>query len=245
MNKKVREVSKSVIKQKKYDDKEDLDIKEMAYTHTKRETYLLYTVIIIFIFILCYLTFDFASKFANKDNPVVYESGYNRNQVVIVNNGIIKEEVSNKSFTNNNNELVVEKINSIELIADKKLDKKAQIKYDLKYDISKNTFTNNLYSSSNSEVLLRISYSRDGENWTYINNVLSTPDSTINPLTGNYYDIAGIERELKILTGMQLEANINSSNKVYWRSETIFRKKDKNINGTLDANFKIEYREWK
>ena len=244
MNKKV---SKSDVKKNKYDDKEDLEIKKVAYTNSKSQTFLFYSLVIIFIIMLCYMTYTITNHYINKKQrkTEVIEVNYNKNKVMIINNGQIKESINNDSFANTENEIVIERINSIELISNKNATEKPRISYNVKYKINKNTFNRNLYSTSNSNLLVKFSYSLDCENWTYINNVISTPDSTINPLVGNFYDIAGYETTLNVITNLRLEAEKNGSNKVYWRSETVFKKLDsKNIDDVLDANFMIEYKEW-
>jgi len=60
---------------------------------------------------------------------------------------------------------------------------------------------------------------------------------------GNYYDVAGLNTNLKIATNYEMKAESNDA-KMYWRIETIIKNpKKKEINNNLKANFKIEYKD--
>lgn len=238
MNKRELEVKKS-----KYDDKEDIEIKKIAYS--KNNNILLYILMFIFIFALCFTTSKIVSKYINKyrNNTEIVEISKYKNRVLIVNNGEIKETIDNNSFKQND-EIVIEKINTIEYIPNKNATEDNSILYDIKYSINENSFKRNLVSNKKSQVLVRFSYSIDGKTWNYINNVISTTNSTLDSLIGNYYDISGLITNLNIITGKKLDIE-NNVNKVYWRSETIFQKDEEEyIGGIFDANFKIKYREW-
>ena len=59
---------------------------------------------------------------------------------------------------------------------------------------------------------------------------------------GKAYDISGIKDNLKVATNATIEAKDGESNIIYWKSETIFKKKNnKSINNNFKANFKIDY----
>lgn len=242
-----KKVSESVQKKKKYDDTEDLNIKKVAYSRSKSQTILLYSLIIIFIFTLSYTTIEIISRYSNKrkNNTEIIEVMSNKDRVVIINNGKINQVLTNDSFKEDENELIIERINSIELFSNNNTNRNSNILYNVRYNITKNTFNNELFKKNGSQIKVKFSYSKDGIDWTYIDNVISIPESTISPMEENYYDITGIETNLKIMTNLKLEAEKDSSNKIYWRSETVFKKTDiENIDGELDANFKIEYKEW-
>ena len=120
--------------------------------------------------------------------------------------------------------------------------KEEKIYFNVKLNIDKNDFNHNALATTNSELLMKISYSYDNENWTYINNVLQTNNTTITPLMGNYYDIAGIESEIRISTKKELTAKLNESKKMYWKIETIIKKQNKeHVENNLQMNFYLEY----
>ena len=238
MNKK--EVVKT--RKSKYDDTEDLTIKKVAYDNG--HSILFYILLFVFIITLCFTSWKIASKFANKysKDTEVIKVNKGDNNVLIVNNGEISQKIDKNSFLGNKKEIVIERINSIELKANKNTNKKAKILYDLKYSIKKNSFERNFYGDSKSPLLVRFSYSTDKKNWTYINNVISTIESTISPLSGNNYDISGVISNLSVITNKELECEKNSSNKIYWRSETIFQADDNDNKREFIAEFKIEYK---
>lgn len=155
----------------------------------------------------------------------------------IINNGSIEQVITSDSFKEED-EIILEKVNIIEMISNN--EKENDISFDIKYDIIENDFKMNTNASNKSEVLVRFSYSYDNENWTYVNNALSTNNSNIMPLIGNNYDIAGLVTKLNIATDYKLSATNKELTKMYWRSETIFKnvnpiKKDKKFK----ANFTI------
>lgn len=155
----------------------------------------------------------------------------------IINNGLIEQVITSDSFKEED-EIILEKVNIIEMISNN--EKENDISFDIKYDIIENDFKMNTNASNKSEVLVRFSYSYDNENWTYVNNALSTNNSNIMPLIGNNYDIAGLVTKLNIATDYKLSATNKELTKMYWRSETIFKnvnpiKKDKKFK----ANFTI------
>ncbi len=153
--------------------------------------------------------------------------------VTIVNNGYINENISNSLF-NKSHKYIIERIDSIEIKNQEK--NNGKVLYNIRYEILDNSFPQNIFSSTDSNVLLRFSYSYDNKEWNYINNVISTSKSTINPLMGKYYDVSGIVDNLRVISNKELD-----SSKIYWKSETIFQDKNKIINNSFKANFKIEY----
>lgn len=203
---------------------------------------LLVTLILLF-GLTFYITVQYVVSFYMKENT--YNEGEiikidNKNiSAAILNDGEILETVNKSSFTNKD-EIIIEKVNSIEAIANN--DEKTEIKINVKYNILENDFTNNLIATNKSEALVRFSYSYDLDNWTYINNVISTNSSNISPLIGNNYDIAGLKTTLNVARNFSLEVNNKTKSKIYWRSETIFKKINDNENDkNYKANFTIEY----
>lgn len=199
---------------------------------------------ILFVFTL-FITFFYIIKYKSLniklDNLEIIEITTTDTRASIINDGIIKQEINKDSFVQSN-EIIVEKIDVVEIIPTNKNDDET-IKFDIKYDITKNGFNKNLLSNNKSEVLVKFSYSYDKENWKYINNVISTNTSNISPLIGNTYDISGIIATLKVATNYKFSLNENKSNKMYWRSETIFKKVNDNKEvKNLEANFTIEYK---
>ncbi len=205
-------------------------------------TVLLLTLILLFGFTF-YITLQYIFSYYEKENAIqngeIVEINNNKISATIVNCGDIFKTINNDAFAGEN-EIIVENINSIEAIANN--EDNAKIKINVKYNIIENNFSNNLIASNNSEVLVRFSYSYDQENWTYVNNVISTNTSNISPLIGNNYDIAGLNTTLNVASNFEIEVNNKTKTKIYWRSETIFKKLNNNENDkNLKANFAIEY----
>lgn len=233
--------------EKKYDDKEDNTIKEVAEFKDNSSNYskIIFCVLIMILgFSIANLFISFNSykksklDFMPNDNTI--EIKRHKDNILIINNGIIEEKITNDNYNKDGN-YMIERIVSIEIKSNKNgEDSKAQ--YNLKYNILENEFNKNALPSTDSEVIVRYSYSHDLKEWNYINNVLSTNESTINPLMGKAYDISGIKDNLKIATNATIEAKDGESNIIYWKSETIFKKKNnKSINNNFKANFKIDY----
>lgn len=238
MNKKV-----TTIQKKRYDDQEDLEIKKIAYLKTNSQKVLFCVLLVLFGIMLGTAILSITKYYSQKRNNSIIEISNSNNKITIVNNETISKTIHKSLFTNDK-EIVLENIDTLELIANKDNDTNSVIQYNVKYNIIKNEFWNNLFANSDSEVLVRFSYSLDGKNWNYINNVLSTANSTINPLVGNYYDVAGLETKIRVATNYELAVEPGEAKKIYWRSETIFQK-GKNIDSEkkYNASFKIEYQD--
>lgn len=209
--------------------------------------FLLIILILLFCFTL-YISLQYIIKYNtiknNQNSGDVIEIKTKEFSVSILNSEKIEETITSKSFKEDN-EIIVERVNYIDVIAFEENENK--IKYDVKYNILKNDFKTNLISSNNSEVLVRFSYSYDNKEWIYINNVISTNSSNISPLIGNNYDIGGLITTLNVATDFELEINNINSTKMYWRSETIFKNFEsqyevEEYEKKLDANFTIEYK---
>jgi len=242
MNKKDGTQKKHII----YDDKEDLKIKRIAHLKNPSQKFLLCVLILLFCFLLC-ASILIINSYNIKNNKKInsgeiIEVKSPKNHVLISNYGKINESITTKSFENSE-DLIITKINTITLTTSKEAKEKGNIKFNIKYDISENSFKKNDIATNDSDLLVRFSYSFDNNNWIYVNNVISTLDSTLNPLMGNYYDIAGLINTLSVATNYDLSADINNSAKMYWRVETIIKNThNKKINNKLVADFKIEYK---
>lgn len=237
MNKKVR-------KEEAINDiQEDLEIKNIAHKKVS-QYFLLLILIVIFgvtLFSSLFYIFDYYNKKNTKDyNTEIIEINNNKNSVLIVNTGDISQNVSD--INSEKEEYVIEKIDSIILSTNSDSDSDGKITFDIKYEILENNFLNNAVSKNDSDLLVRFSYSYDNENWNYVNNVISTTESTINPLMGNYYDIAGFVTNLKVKTNYELTSKPGETVKMYWKSETIILNKEENKDNKITAKFKIDYK---
>lgn len=224
------------------DDNEDIEIRKIAHNKSENCT-LVFLVIVFFLILITTLTYIcLYNKGKNvEDREKIIEISKGNNKVLISNVGEITETYSNEMFLNKE-KITIERINSIELIAKENVLKEEKIYFNVKLNIDKNDFNHNALATTNSELLMKISYSYDNENWTYINNVLQTNNTTITPLMGNYYDIAGIESEIRISTKKELTAKLNESKKMYWKIETIIKKQNKeHVENNLQMNFYLEY----
>ena len=239
---KPKTTTKKVVKKVIEEVQEDKNIKKVANSCCNCQSFSCCALIVLFAFVLLSSVTLMAKNYWQKSyNEIISKSNF-KNNVLIVNNGDVKKSINNTSF-NNDSKITITNINSIELTTNKNASEKGVVAYDVKYEVNKNSFKKNMFATTDSEVLVKFSYSYDGENWTYINNALTTLESTVNPLMGNNYDIAGIDGTIKVATNYKLESPINESKIIYWRSETIFQKVDgKDSNGDFDAVFKIEYK---
>ena len=212
----------------------------------KSNKLLLAILILLFCFTL-YISLQYIVKYQksqNNQNNNIIEIKNKDVSISILNSENIDEVITNKSFKEDN-EIIIERINYIEVITLK--EKENTIKYNVKYNILKNDFKNNIISSNKSEVLVRFSYSYDNKEWIYVNNVISTNSSNISPLIGNNYDIGGLITTLNVATDFELNTKSMESAKVYWRSETIFKNFESQYEvdeyeKNLNANFTIEYK---
>lgn len=222
---------------------EDLEIKKVANTKNMFQPFLLALLIILFLGMLTcsfLLVHNFYQKRDNASSEVI-EIKNDKNKILIVNNGNIKENLSLSSF-NNEETLKIEKVNSVNINTSSDAKTNGLVKYNVKYIINKNDFPKMGNDTTDSEILVRFAYSYDLEEWTYINNVISTTTSTIMPLMGKNYDISGINSTLSVISGEELESKPGENKTIHWKSETIIRNfKNENIVRNIEADFKIEY----
>lgn len=226
-----------------FDDKEDLEIKKVAYFKSSSQI-LLFVILILLFGLTFFSSLVYIGKYylnSNKDAEIIEIEDY-KNNIFITNDGKINRSVTKKDIENKEN-IVIEKYATIELKTNKNSNEDGKVLFNVRYDINENDFSINPISTNASDVLVRFAYSFDNEDWTYINNVISANDSNLSPLMGNYFDIAGLISNLKIITNYELTNKPNEMIKMYWKSETVIQSKSENINKNLNVNFKIEYKE--
>lgn len=231
----------------KYDDKEDLEIRKVAYFKSNSSKILLIFLICLFIVMLM-ASFTFINSYYTKEenNNVegeVIEINNSKNKVLIINNGIIKENINYEYFSNKN-QVIIEKINKIEFNTNEGVSDNGIFSFDIRYDILENDFKRSDYSNNDSPLLVRFAYSYDSEEWTYLNNAISIDNSNITPLMGSVYDIAGIKSNLKVITNYEISLEPGESKIMYWKCETIFNNaRNEKTNNNLEAEFKIQYQD--
>lgn len=235
-------MNKKVKTKTKYDDKEDLKIRDVAHYQKSSQVLLLFVLIVLFGFTLfnslIYINKYYRRKQDLKNGVETIEINNSKNTIIVTNDSKINKTIKE----NDDDEIVIEKNSSISLM-NKDIKNMGTILFDVKYDIIENTFSGKLSSSNDSDLKVKFAYSYDNEHWNYINNVISTYNNTIAPLLGSYYDIAGVKDTLKVATNFQLTSNLNETKTIYWKSETYLKNTDENINKNLNVSFKIEYKE--
>lgn len=220
------------------DDKEDLEIKKVANMKPFSKL-VFYMLFIMFFSMLCSSIILGNFYFINKRNKNIVEINEKDQTILITNNGFLQKNINKEDF-NKKEELKIEQISSIEV----KTNEKDIIKFNVVYNILENDFRRNEIASLYSDVLIRFAYSFDNEKWTYINNVISSTESTLSPLMGNYYDISGIKTNLKIITNYNLETQKDKKIKMFWKSELVFKNPDKiKYNNKFNSELKIEHKD--
>lgn len=209
----------------------------------KTNKVLLVVLILLFCFTL-FITSSYIIKYNNElkinGNEEIIEITNKKINASIINNGTIDEKISSLVFEDEK-KIVIEKENVIEIISSD--DEDNTIEFNINYNILVNEFKTNLIPTNKSEVLVKFAYSYDGDNWTYINNVISTNISNISPLIGNTYDIAGLVTNLRVATNYELGMKDKEKTKMYWKSETIFKNLDQSeAVKHFKANFTIDYK---
>ena len=217
-----------------------MDKKGKNISTEKTNLFLLITLILLFCLTL-FISVNYIIKYYKgkklKDAEQLIEITTQDVNASIINNGMIEQTITNKSFEEKN-EIIVEKINVIEMISNNENENK--VLFNIKYDIKENDFNVNANANSKSSVLVKFSYSYDMVEWHYINNVISTNTSNIMPLVENNYDIAGLTATLNVVTDFEMFATNKETKKMYWRSETIFKNVNQiKKNKTFKANFTI------
>lgn len=220
-------------------------IDEIEENNEAKTNSILVILILIFCFILGF-TIIFSIKYNNKlkllSSKNIIQLNNQNIKASIINNGLVDATISDNMFEiDKKQELIFENINIIEV---KSLtSEENKMIFDINYNILENEFNINDSPTNKSEVLVRFSYSFDKENWTYINNVITTNVSNMSSLIGNNYDIAGQITNLNVSTNYELILKENEKLKMYWRSETIFKKiNDKNKPRKFKAEFTIDHK---
>ena len=73
--------------------------------------------------------------------------------------------------------------------------------------------------------------------------MISTSDSTLKPLMGNYYDITGLVTNLKVSTNNEMKNKVGETTTMYWQCETLLKNIRDNIGKNITAEFKVDYRD--
>lgn len=227
------------------DDSEDFEIRKIAY---KKIDYYKRLIMILFITLIVMIISSFivmSTLYKDKkysDDKQIIEIKNNIDNILISNISGINETLNEYSFKENK-DLTIEKINTIDITTRDNSDKESKTLISIKYDI----LSNNINSKkTNKNVLVRFSYSYDGEKWTYLNNAITSNETILVPLMGNYFDVTNILGTLNVITNYEIINTPGTNKKVYWRSETVFKNnQEKEFTHNYKANFKIEYNDSK
>lgn len=233
MNKKQKEVAS-----------EDLEIKRVAHFRNSQQILLLVILVVLFTLTffctLVYISKYYEAKFTINDDTNIMEYKTKDSNVLITNNGIINKTITEED-TDYNNEYLIEKVATLKFITKKDAVKDGTIHINLRYNIYNNDFEHKVISNIKNDVLVRFWYSYDNENWEYVKNVISTTNSTLTPLMGGYYDISGLEDNLKVLTNFEINNKIDTTKTIYFKCETFLKNIKNNIGKNIEAEFKVEY----
>lgn len=235
-------MNKKVKTKTKYDDKEDLEIRDVAHYKRSSQALLLFVLIVLFGFTL-FNSLMYIGKFYKNQKELskgieTIEINNMDNTVVVTNDSKIDKTIEE----NDDDEIIIEKYSSISLMS-KDNKKDGTILFDVKYDILNNTFPGSMSSNEDSDIKVKFAYSYDNKNWNYINNVISTYNSTIAPLGGEFYDISGVTDTLRVATNYKLTSKASETETIYWKSETYIKNIKNNLNNNISVAFKTEYKE--
>lgn len=161
-------------------------------------------------------------------------------KLVIFNDNYVPSYKNAGIFNEDRTEATVQNVSRLELSLNKDLKSKVVYNYNVRYRIYDNLSKYSI--DNNPSLLVKFSYSTDNKNWTYVNNVISTTNSTLMPLMGNYYDITGLETTLNVATNLEI-AGKDETKTIYWRAETFYKcldSVDSNLT-LLNATFDVEY----
>lgn len=228
----------------KIDDKEDLEIKKVAYANNYVSLFLLVILIVLFALTLfCsifYISRYYEKKYKIVDNAEIIQVSNIKSKSLISNNGPFEKVIDD---TLEEEELTIESYANVEVNTRNDSKDDGKLIFDVKYVINKNEFASNAISNINSDVIVRFAYSFDNENWEYIDNVISTPYSTLNPVMSHFYDMGGLVGEVNVATNYEIISKPGESKRMYWKSETVIRNRASTVGKVYNANFKIEYKE--
>ena len=236
-------MNKKVEKKNSYDATEDLAIKKVVYKKDKTQYFLLAILIILFglTFFSClyYIGDYYKEKYDYDKNAENIAINNKKINALITNNGAIDFKVIDDNATEE--KITLESLSSVSITTNNTSKSNGKLIFNLKYDVEENTFPYNLVSKTDSPLLVRFAYSLDNENWTYVNNVISTNNSNITPLMGNYFDISGLKNSLSVKTNYELTSSPGKTEKIYWKSETVITPNNNLKDNELKANFYVEY----
>ena len=184
MDKKDIKKTSSVKKPKVYDDKEDLEIRSVAYFKGSSQLLLLMVLIILFGFTffnsLYYIGKYYQNKDAQNKGVETVEINNNKYQVLITNDSTINGTLKDSNIKEEE-DLVITKVNTIIMNTNDQNENDIELTFDIRYNILENDFPVRTHASNSSDLLTRFAYSYDNKNWTYINNAISTVNSTMTP----------------------------------------------------------------
>lgn len=237
MNKKVMENN--------IDEKEDITINSVAHSKGSSQ-FLLFGILIVLFGVTLFTMLTFIGKYYKDKNNLdmgleSIQINNNKNSIYILNDSNIEKTVSYEDI--NGEDILITNVSSIGLNVNSSANESSTIKFDVKYEILENNFVGNTYSMDDSNLKVRFAYSYDNENWTYLNNAISTYEGVLMPLANNYYDIAGVVSTLKATTNYELSSKPGENTVIYWKCETLIKGTSKNVDNKIKANFKIEYKE--
>lgn len=182
-------------------------------------------------------------KIFDETNKIV-EISSKDDKLSISNNGSVHSYNQKSLINTDSDEAVVENISKLKLVVDESAKEKSIHKYNVRYRINQNDYKY-LSVVTDPELYVRFAYSSDQETWNYVNNAISTTNSTLMPQMGNYYDISGLETTLNVATNFELIGKPGETVYVYWKSETVYRhithEENKTADKELDATFNVEY----
>ena len=223
---------------------EDLEIKKVAYFKSSQQILLLIILIILFTLTffcsLFYISKYYDAKLGVNDDNKLIEITTKDNNLLITNNGFIDKTIS-EDDGKYNKEFLIEKTSIVKFTTKKTAKNDGITNINVRYNIQNNDFERKTIASTNNEVLVRFKYSYDNENWEYINNAISTSDSALKPLMGNYYDITGLVTNLKVSTNFELKNKAGDNTTMYWKCETLLKNIRDNVGKNITAEFKIDY----
>lgn len=244
-NKKIKQINKDheIDRVKIYiDDDSELDKIAFSKMPIVNKSIMLYFVILIIVAICTVIQVDGyierRKSFEGTDN--VIEIKESNAKIELFNNGSVPTINDSVILNSNATEATVETINHITLTLNKSLDKEVSHKYNIRYRIYENEFDK---IDNTASLLVRFSYSLDNQTWTYINNPLTTTNSTLMPEMGNYYDISGLETTVNVATNYEIATKDKEHKIIYWKAETIYKNMDKEgfASKKLNATFAIDY----
>ena len=201
-------------------EKEDLEIRKVAYFKNSQQILLLVILIVLFTLTffcsLFYISKYYDAKINLGNGAKILEVTTKDYYMVINNKGVIDKTINNADVEYND-KITIEKVNKLTFTAKKA----SNVTFNIRYNIINNDFERNAIANLNNDVLVRFMYSYDNENWEYVNNAISTTESTLKPLMGSYYDISGLVTKLKVVTNYNLENKTGKDVQMYWKCETI------------------------